>query len=393
MRKGRFAAGLLGAAAAVVFLSLSAHSPHTTAQPSKVRPGLKSPGPGIYEIVQEFPVGGPMQTAWKVRYAANARVGLMIAGAWFKTGPRDGWTKILENVRLSEIFVPYNDGETRLYDIGAAGAYSLERHTQADAGPNGKLLHNGQVVRELRDDGVLWKYYNQVRRAQDLTLWATLGATNYNYITEYSFRCDGSFSCRLGSTGKNLSNHETMGHMHHGCWRIDLDLGDPQHNSAYLVKWAERKGKAKDTVEPFNNGVEGGAVWNAEEFTRVRIQSNQKNAQGNFTSYELVPLRHGSPRHRGHREEFTHHDFWVTPYVWNEQYYVNLPQYVAKKRRITDTNVVLWYLTSAYHLPRDEDGIFLGPNGQAQVRGVALATWCGFEMRPRNLFEKSPLYP
>ena len=55
---------------------------------------------------------------------------------------------------------------------------------------------------------------------------------------------------------------------------------------------------------------------------------------------------------------------------------------------------MLWYLSPAYHLPRDEDGVFINPeNGRASVRGVAMTTWCGFEMRPRNLFEKSPLYP
>jgi Cu2+-containing amine oxidase len=74
-------------------------------------------------------------------------------------------------------------------------------------------------------------------------------------------------------------------------------------------------------------------------------------------------------------------------------YYLSLPRFVAQKRKITDTNVVLWYLSPAYHLPRDEDGVFIGPNGRPQVRGVAMTTWCGFELRPRSLFDRSPLYP
>ena len=78
------------------------------------------------------------------------------------------------------------------------------------------------VVQELRDAGVLGKYYKKVRRAQDLVLWSTLGAGNYNYIMEYSFRGDGTITCRMGSTGQNFGNHETTGHMHHACWRIDL---------------------------------------------------------------------------------------------------------------------------------------------------------------------------
>jgi Cu2+-containing amine oxidase len=222
-----------------------------------------------------------------------------------------------------------------------------------------------------------------------------MGADNYNYIMEYGFRGDGTVTCRLGSTGKNLADHETTGHMHHACWRIDIDLDDPVRNSAYLVKRSEPRGKptASDALVPFNNGVEGGAVWSPLEFTRLRVQAARKNGQGKNLAYELIPIRSGTGRHWGQGEEFTHYDFWVTPFRWNEQQYTLLPRYAAQRRRITNTNVVVWYVSPAYHLPRDEDGIFLGPGGRPQVRGVALTTWCGFELRPRNVFEKSPLYP
>jgi Cu2+-containing amine oxidase len=110
-------------------------------------------------------------------------------------------------------------------------------------------------------------------------------------------------------------------------------------------------------------------------------------------SYELLPLRSGSARHWNKNEEFTQFDFWVTPYQWDEQYYGSLPKFASKKRKIEDTNVVLWYASSVYHLPRDEDGVFINPKGRAQIRGVAMTAWSGFELRPRNVFEKSPLYP
>ena len=88
-----------------------------------------------------------------------------------------------------------------------------------------------------------------------------MSASNYNYLMEYAFRCDGSVQCKLGSTGKNFGNHELMGHMHHGCWRIDVDLDNPNNNSVFLVKRKEPRGngKATDVVEPFNKHVEGGA--------------------------------------------------------------------------------------------------------------------------------------
>jgi Cu2+-containing amine oxidase len=394
MSAHRAVPGLLGGGAAVALLLLSA------AGSSPAKPPLK-PIPRADEIIQEFPAGGKMQTAWKVRYHANnPGPGLVITGAWFKTAPGAEWIKVLENIRLSEIFVPYNNG-TRIYDIGAQGNYRLLRHTQDDAGAHGKLLNGGLVVQELRDGGILWKYYRQVRRAQDLVLWSTLGAGNYNYMMVYSFRCDGSLTCTMGSTGRNFGNHETTGHMHHACWRIDVDLDGPDHNTVYLVKRVEPKGPrkrgvptARDDVELFNDGVEGGAEWKAEEFTRLRVECPRTNGQGKKICYELLPLRPGTARHWGGGEDFTHYDFWVTPFRWHEQYYKSLPQFVRQKRKIVDTNVVLWYMSPAYHLPRDEDGVFINPNtGRAQVRGVAMTNWCGFELRPRSLFEQSPLYP
>ncbi len=362
---------------------------------AKAQPLNKKPFPYAEdEIVQEFPVGGKMQTAWKVRYiGVNPGPGLVITGAWLKTAPEEPWLRVIGSIRLSEIFVPYNNG-TRFYDISSQAAYDLLQHTQADAGANGKLRNGGLVVHELRDTGILWKYYDKVRRSQELVLWSSLSAGNYNYLIEYSFRGDGTITCRMGSTGKNYSDHETIGHMHHACWRIDVDLDNANTNSVYLVRRQNPKGgKIEDVDEPFNMGIEGGAVWKAEEFTRLWITSGKLNGQGKKVSYELFPLRPGTPRHWGDNEAFTHYDFWVTPYRWDEQQYTQLPRYIRQQRSIAQTNVVLWYLSPAYHLPRDEDGLFINPKGQVQVRGVAMTTWCGCELRPRNVFEKSPLFP
>jgi Cu2+-containing amine oxidase len=396
MRLTRWCLALPAVVAAAVVFVPSGVATRTDPAPQPAQVGGPAKQPGVSdEIIQEFPGADGAKTAWKVRYAVGRpRPGMLITGAWFKTGPNEEWFSVLGEVRLSEIFVPYNNGTTRIYDIGAQGGYSVLEHTAADAGANGQLLHNGLVVKEVRDTGILWKYYDQVRRGQELVLWSTFSASNYNYLVEYSFRCDGSMQFRLGSTGKNYGNHELMGHMHHGCWRIDLNVGDKDHNSVAVVRRNEikaGKGKAEDIVTHLD--TEGGVEWKAEEFTRLRVESKQKNAQGKHVSYEFVPQRFGTGRHFGPNEEFTAYDFWVTPYKVDETYYGLLPKYVKQGRSIKDTNVVVWYMSPAYHLPRDEDGVFINPKGNAQVRGVAMTTWCGVELRPRNLFDKSPLYP
>src|ERR1700736_1408867 len=91
----------------------------------QVQPPLKEPLKDMVggEIIQEFPGAEGQKTAWKVQYVAKGpRPGLMVTGAWFKTGPSEEWFSVLGEVRLSEIFVPYNNG-TRIYDIGAQGNY------------------------------------------------------------------------------------------------------------------------------------------------------------------------------------------------------------------------------------------------------------------------------
>jgi primary-amine oxidase len=301
-------------------------------------------------------------------------------------------------VRLSEIFVPYNNG-TRIYDLGARGRFELTPATKKEAGAHGVLL-DPFVVKEVRDAGLAWKFYDKVRRGQELVLWATLGAANYNYVMQYGFRDEGTVTCRLGATGQNLQNHTTVGHMHNGCWRIHPSL-DGDRNTVKLVRHEEPlrtpqgKESAREIELDFNRGVEGGDVWVAREFTTLRVVSPRKNAHGHPMSYDLLPhLRPGTPRHSLVKQEaFTQFDFWVTPFRWNEQHYVQLPRFVAQKRPIRNTDVVLWYMAPMHHVPRDEDGIFPAVAGQPVNPGITQLMWGGFDLRPRNLFDATPLFP
>jgi hypothetical protein len=59
------------------------------------------------------------------------------------------------------------------------------------------------------------------------------------------------------------------------------------------------------------------------------------------------------------------------------------------KEVVMNTDVVLWYMSSMYHEPHNEDGEYVNN----QWKGVALTMWSGFDLRPRNLFDRTPLYP
>ncbi len=368
-----------------------------TAQPPQVEPPAQIAAPAN-EIVQEFPTNGNMETAWKIRYGTTNGYGVFITGAWFKRSPQDRWIQIVGDARVSEIFVPYHRGSPRFWDISYN--FPLCEVTPADAGPFGKLIRTSAsqrptLVQEIRDRGVIYKDYNHTRRGQTLLLWGCLEAANYRYIIEYGFQDDGAITFRLGSTGRNYGGAEYEPHMHNGLWRINVALDGPHNNSVYAVEHVEplpqAKVKARSLITPFNGGKEGYMDWSAEKFTMLRVVNNKIRGKqkGDPLSYDLMPLRMGNARHfGGGKEDPTLHDFWVTKNRPSEIVYTNLLKYVANGESIMNTDVVLWHSAPAHHEPRMEDGKM--ENG---FQGVTHVMWAGFTLRPRNLFEQTPLYP
>ena len=387
-----------------------------------------------------FPAGKKdWRTAWKVEWDIEKRpvparlrwtgtlvpenVYFRIKQAWFRPGPTEDWIQVLNDARVSELFVPYNDGKIRWYDVMDHGRLWQIKNEEAEAGLSGQVLGKERcVVGELRDRGIAYKNVDgQARRAQEFVLWANLNAGNYNYLIQYGFQDSGTITFQVGATGQNLhlgkAKHEypRMGHMHNTCWRLGIRLG-PQGksknaNTAYLVRHLENakgKGQADQVPALFNDGNEGFADWKAEEFTRLRVENPEvtvgKNRQP--IAYELVPLRQGTSRHHGARvergkrrsEEFTLHDFWVTRADSDLFHYPDLPEHFAKLKaegrepgKLTGTDLVLWYTSSVLHDPRAEDG--LNPVHGGRPTGPALTAWGGFELRPRHLFTRTPLFP
>ena len=66
-----------------------------------------------------------------------------------------------------------------------------------------------------------------------------------------------------------------------------------------------------------------------------------------------------------------------------------LPAYLLPPESTVNTDIVVWYMGSIHHLPRDEDGEVV--NGFWQ--GEAHVMWTGFMLKPNNLFDRTPFYP
>lgn len=358
--------------------------------PHSLSPGAPPGSPSTSRVVyQQFPANGPLETAWYVTYDYATAEGLYITSAYFKPNPNSSWIKVLARAGLSEIFVPYQPGQPRYLDLSTF-SFDLVDATADDAGRCGQLLGNpAKVIREVVDKGVLWKDDREVARGQKLILWATLDAANYNYLISYSFHDDGTIEFRGAGTAANLPGRELTSHVHNLLWRVDVDLDGPNGDSVYLSRHLEPLGSQSwtDTVEKFNNGMEGNLQWNPKEFNSLRVRStNLNNSNGLPTSYDLRPLYRGVARHA---ETWMQSDMWVTRYKPRELFAPLLEMYVADQESVDNTNIVLWQNTPLLHVPRGEDGEY---DANGNWKGVALAMWGGFDLRPRNLFDNTPFH-
>jgi primary-amine oxidase len=360
----------------------------------------EKPAP-INELIQEFPTNEMMQTAWKVHWGQKSGNGLYLHGAWFKKSPKDEWMQVVGDVRLAEALVPYHSGSPRFWDVSYN--FPMCVVTKEDAGPFGKLLgktptnEGPTVVQEIRDRGIAWKSAAGVRRGQTMVLWGVLNASNYRYVIEFGFQDDGLLTVRLGSTGHNYPSREWESHMHNALWRIDVNVDGPEHNSVLIMEHKEpasedpkSKGKAMTLHVPFNDGREGWMDWDPAKFTMLRvINERRKNIRGEPIGYDIMPHRMGNSRHYHNEEECTLHDFWVTRNRPGEMDYKQVPKYVAREEPILDADVVLWYSTPCHHEPRSEDGEMNGSSFQ----GCTPVMWAGFDLRPRNVFDRTPYFP
>ncbi|MBC7883670.1 MAG: hypothetical protein H7Y37_20465 [Anaerolineae bacterium] len=366
----------------VLVAALPGAAQTTTCLPATTQPADAPPD----QVVQDFPAGGKAETGWKITYGRAVGKGLYITGAYFRRTPSEPYTQVLYDARLADIFAPYDPGTPRYYDLTGFN-FRLVPVSSVDLGSCGSKLDR-YVVKEIRDREMLWKDDKQGRRAQEMTIWGTLDASNYNYIMRYGFQDDGTITFRLGATAYNLPGHELVAHTHDGLWKIDMDLGGAKNNLVQVARHLQSKDsfEASYVISPFGDGYEDYLDWLPEEYTELHvINTSIVNANGNPIGYDLKPMRSGSPRHF---EAFSHHDFWATVYKENEIIYDQVPTYVNGES-LSGNDSVIWYQSSVYHIPHDEDGRYVNNVWQ----GVALVMWTGFDLRPRNFFSKTPLYP
>lgn len=359
------------------------------------------------QVTQYFPADGQAAnrlTQWRVewgieRHAAGAEV-LYIKNAWFSRAPGEREVRVLGDSRIAELFTPYNQG-ARIYDISGLRV-DLVDLDEPDLGPgcivpgqifgrDGLPAATGPVGMEVHDDHLRWMDTQQrSRRGQSLMLWSVLNAVNYRYVILYIFRDDGQVGFRVGATASNLAPmlDDIATHLHTGCWRVNVALDNPLDNVVKKVTLDTRA--SRTNIEPLANEVR--FKWNPEEFTRLRVESRtltNTHVPPHPISFDLTPMAMGAGRFYAPGEEFTLNDFWVTADRAGEIRCPRLDRY-ENGESLNGARPVVWYTASLLHSPRDED---FGREGYVTTDGVALTQWAGFDLKPRNFFPSTPLYP
>lgn len=116
--------------------NVSAHVSDMCLKQSDPPPGSEAPASAGESSVayQQFPASGELETAWYVTFDHGTSKALYLTGAYFKPGQNRDWVQVLGWAGLSDLFVPYQSGYLRLFDLSGF-EFDLVDANLNDAGP------------------------------------------------------------------------------------------------------------------------------------------------------------------------------------------------------------------------------------------------------------------
>ena len=127
------------------------------------------------------------------------------------------------------------------------------------------MLVDPKVCREIHDHGHAWKFDGLFQRGQEVTYWISSQLGQYNYLTKWTFRDDGTFEPGAGLTGRlqiygtgpafapfgSRVNPEAVAtqqfginHMHNLYWRLDLDIDGSPDDAVNRITQATHLGSS-----------------------------------------------------------------------------------------------------------------------------------------------------
>jgi primary-amine oxidase len=365
----------------------------------------------------------PNGTTWQMCWHMDGRAGLVLDKVYFSAKRSTTPTQVLESIRLGQLNVPYDSGETEFNDLTDFGFGGDNMQTLAgddckggsarkgsDGGPEAHRRNvlcvsaesSGLAYRLDDEDGDTPKVYS--KQGFDLVLRSISKVGWYEYVSEYRFGDSGQISARLGATGdlspgdyvkandgwpvgKNAKDYAAM-HYHNAFWRVDMNIA----------------GAGKEKVEQYDTKVSGHGSMGAKlitskttiakegSFTKANrrwwrlVSSTSKNTDGHLRSYQLVTG--ANDVYEAHPE--TTPDVTFTQYHACEKFATgNADPQCRTKKTILDfakdketmTNPIMWVRVGFHHVPRDED------------QSPMPLHWQGFDLTPRDFTAINPAAP
>jgi primary-amine oxidase len=373
----------------------------------------------------------PNGTTWQLCWRINDKAGLVLDHVSVATKRYPAAVQVLDSIRLAQLNVPYDTGDTEYNDLTAIGlgSYGLETLTGDDCkGGSIRLGSDGSSDPKQRKvlcvsaepRGLAYRLHEQEwddstdqpkdtiysKQGHDLVLRTISKLGWYEYVTEYRLHDDGQISARLGATGdlapseysiadngwplgKAAKDYSTM-HYHNAFWRVDFNIAGKggEKVEQYDTTTAGRgsvtaKLKTKRTAIP----TEGTFTKVNQRWWRV-VSPTSKNVDGHQRSYELATG--ADDRYEGHPETKPDVTFsqkspcekWASDNASDPECPLNkktIVDFVKDKQKLTDP--VMWVRVGFHHVPRDED------------QSPMPMHWQGFDLIPRDFTEMNPLTP
>ncbi len=352
-----------------------------------------------YYIDQTLTNGARWDMCWEHR----AREGIVYHDIHYT--PANGQRrKILAQVSLAQIFVPYDDNGARYHDVsdyGLGGGYMADLEAVECSGQ--RLIYSGKnvICQQIVNKQDAYHIGNGHRNGEALSLFSVSHIGAYNYIPQYQFFDDGTIEPSMGATG-SLQRRGTnpahgwllrdgrygISHLHNYYWRLDFDLGSSATDD--IVQEVNFTGTTTRTHQITQFSNETSRSISPLEMRRWRIlDQGSVNASNEYGGYEI------NIQNAGHRdvgpstEPWTFNDFYVTRSNTCELYISHNPtsggcgDNVSKfvnGESIVGRDITAWVGVTFHHVPRAEDE----PRMHAH--------WNAFQLIPYNMHDSTPSY-
>ncbi len=355
-----------------------------------------------YQISHTFSNGA----SWDMCWERQDREGIMYGDIHYTT-PSGIARKVLNQISLAQIHVPYDDNGARYHDVSdyGLGTSNYLNNLQSADCPNGtRLQESGKnmVCKTIITDDISAFHNNSAVPTEILSVFSVSHVGAYNYIPEYRFYDNGMIETIIGATGQlqRYGNDTSKGwtvrtgsspvgisHLHNYYWRLDFDLGNNSTDDIFeeiefIADDASNSSFSK-SVTAFTTETARSINPSTRRFWRVK-DNTDINSDGLPISYDILALDTGHRDVGPSSEPWTHNDIYATKYRACERFIsrnFSDPGGCSNNGDVTDfvngeslanQDLVVWFGITFHHIPRDEDEPYMH------------AHWNHFRLMPRD---------